>query len=197
MDEPRSREWWDNRYQGGDIPWDTGVVPPEVIALVEGRAGGGGWALDLGCGTGTSSRYLAANGWKVIGIDVARLALQKASAQTGGRTRYPFYCLADASDLRFLDVRAGLALDIGCYHNLPAERRRSYIRSLAGRVLPGGYYLLYALERSSGDENSHGIDPAELAPFAPFFELRWAQHGLDRDRRSGWYLFRRHARADG
>jgi hypothetical protein len=36
MGEPErgSAAWWEDRYRGGDISWDTGVVPPEVVSLV-------------------------------------------------------------------------------------------------------------------------------------------------------------------
>jgi hypothetical protein len=40
-------------YRRGLTPWDTGVTPPEVVELVEGKtAMPAGRALDLGCGTG-------------------------------------------------------------------------------------------------------------------------------------------------
>ena len=51
-------------YRGGDIPWDTGVVPPEVVSLVSSGLLTSGWALDLGCGSGLSSRYLASHGFQ-------------------------------------------------------------------------------------------------------------------------------------
>jgi hypothetical protein len=39
-------------YRRGLTPWDTGVTPPEVVELVEGKtAMPAGRALDLGCGT--------------------------------------------------------------------------------------------------------------------------------------------------
>ena len=65
MGEPErgSAAWWDARYRSGDIPWDTGIVPPEVVALVESGEPQPGWALDLGCGSGVTSRYLAHTGF--------------------------------------------------------------------------------------------------------------------------------------
>ncbi len=41
-------------YLRGHPPWDTGVTPPEVVELVEGRDRPPGRAPDLGCGTGTT-----------------------------------------------------------------------------------------------------------------------------------------------
>ena len=77
MGEPErgSAAWWEDRYRSGDIPWDTGIVPPEVVALVSSGLLSSGWALDLGCGSGLSSRYLAAHGFRVVGVDLAQSAL--------------------------------------------------------------------------------------------------------------------------
>ena len=50
MGEPErgSAAWWEDRYRSGDIPWDTGVVPPEVvfsgfIRSADVRLGAGSW----------------------------------------------------------------------------------------------------------------------------------------------------------
>lgn len=32
--ERGSPAWWDTRYLSGDIPWHTGIVPPEVERLI-------------------------------------------------------------------------------------------------------------------------------------------------------------------
>lgn len=47
-------------YRAGRPPWDSGVTPPELVAVVEGdNALQRGRALELGCGTGTNAVYLA------------------------------------------------------------------------------------------------------------------------------------------
>ena len=52
-------------------------MPPEVVALVAGGLPARGWALDLGCGSGVSSRDLAGQGFRVIGVDLAQSALER------------------------------------------------------------------------------------------------------------------------
>ncbi|MCX7671114.1 MAG: class I SAM-dependent methyltransferase [Anaerolineae bacterium] len=184
--------WWNARYQAGDTPWDTGIVPPEVVALVGCGALPRGWALDLGCGSGVTSRYLAQHGFAVIGIDLALSALVRGRRSAAAADLAAHFCLGDVADLGFLRVRAVLAIDIGCFHALPPERRPGYVASLADHLVPGAFYLLYAFESSpAGPMAWPGVAPHELACFAPALVLRWTQHGLDRDRPAAWYLWQR------
>ena len=187
----RSAEWWDERYRSGDIPWDTGIVPPEVVDLLAGDQVQRGWALDLGCGSGLSSRYLASRGFRVVGLDLALSALVRAAEAARTDALPAFFCLADVTRLRFLDIRASFALDVGCFHALAPDRRSVYVASLAALLLPGAFCLLYALTSSWEEEESRGIGPADIGRFAPEFVLRWAQHGQDRERSSAWYLLQR------
>lgn len=188
-----SAEWWEARYHSGDIPWDTGVVPPEVVALVASESVDRGWALDLGCGSGVSSRYLAQHGFRVVGVDLAQSALVRGHRAARAAALPALFCRGDVSDLGFLAVRATLALDIGCFHALPRERRPFYVASLAHHLITDAFYLLYAFELflREGETSPHGVGPADVGRFAPYFILQWAQHGHDGDRPSAWYLFRR------
>ena len=66
------RMQWDARYQSGNMPWDSGVTPPEVVTFFTG----GGVppnrvAIDLGCGTGTNVAWLARYGLQVVGVEHA------------------------------------------------------------------------------------------------------------------------------
>jgi len=187
-----SPAWWDARYDSGDAPWDTGIVPPEVVALVASGRLTPGWALDLGCGSGVSSRYLARHGFQVAGVDIAQRALARAAAQAHAEALPAYFLRGDVADLSFLRVTATFALDVGCFHSLPAERRPGYVASLARHLASGAYYLLYAFCRDANAEGgASGISPADLVLFAPRFQLCSVEHGTDRDRASAWYLWQR------
>lgn len=186
----RPADAWNQRYLSGDTPWDTGVVPPEVIAFVSSGTLRRGWALDLGCGSGVSTCYLARQGFRAIGVDLAHSALVRAFQAAAADHLPAYFCLGDVCDLSFLRVRADFALDVGCLHGAPAARRTDYIRSLADHLLPDAFYLLYAF-LPDHEGGPGGIGPGDLASFAPQFVLRWAQHGLDRTRPSAWYLLQR------
>ncbi len=103
---------------------------------------------------------------------------------------------ASVADLSFLRLQVTLAVDVGCFHSLTEGQCRTYIRSLADCVAPGGYYFLYAFVRPRpGPADGPSSDPAvtyqDIAAFAPWFVLRSASHGEDRGRTASWFWMQR------
>ncbi|HEY5120563.1 MAG TPA: class I SAM-dependent methyltransferase, partial [Acidimicrobiales bacterium] len=67
---------WDRRYQ--EHGWSQ--VPDEnLVELVTPLRAGR--ALDLGCGTGRNTLWLARRGWSVTGVDASRVGLDMATEQ--------------------------------------------------------------------------------------------------------------------
>lgn len=196
----RFRSTW--RYLRGRTPWDSGIVPPEVTAWVAAHEATGrlpGRALDLGCGTGTTSLYLAARGWDVTGIDFAPNAIRRAkrkAARASLAGQVAFHT-ADVTRLDFLpdDLAAGLAVDIGCLHALDEPRRTAYAAHLVRLTCPGAAYLLYAFQPRVTDRGQRmGIDRAGVeALFGGAFELTSYVPGIEATtpHPSAWYTLRR------
>ncbi len=182
-------------------PWDSGVVPPEVRALVEGSAPlPPSRALDVGCGTGVSSAYLAANGWQVTGVDWVEAALEQARARAlaaGLPPDNPRFLRADAGAPGFLADHPPLALwlDVGCLHGFGPAARIHYAAHAARLVAPGGTLLLYAFGPTELDGQAAGLTQADVeALFGAAFALAAAAHGreaTDETRPSAWYTLRR------
>jgi SAM-dependent methyltransferase len=128
--------------------WDRGVPTADLVELVEG-ASAPGQALDLGCGTGTDSIYLAQHGWHVTGVDMVpkALAIARQKAATAGVS--PRLLEGDVTRLQDFGVGDGytLLLDFGCFHTLPQDRRDAYVRSVSEVAAPGALFLLYGFKR--------------------------------------------------
>lgn len=139
----RARIFFGLAYLLGVKPWDSGIAPPELKALVEGAAPlKPGRALDLGCGTGTNSRYLSDHGWDVTGIDFVPRAIRTAR-RTAPRAKL---VVGDVTKLSEAGVegRFNLMLDLGCFHSLPDYRREAYVGEVARVAAPGATLLLFA-----------------------------------------------------
>src|SRR5664279_2880569 len=66
---------WDERYSGDELVWTSTpnqFLVAEVVGLPAGRA------VDLACGEGRNSIWLAEQGWKVTGVDFSPVGLAKA-----------------------------------------------------------------------------------------------------------------------
>jgi SAM-dependent methyltransferase len=187
------------RYLQGDVPWDSGIVPPEIVAWIETAESNGlspGRALDLGCGTGTTSIFLAGRGWDVVGIDFAPNAIHQArrKAQAARLTGSATFHSADVSRLDFLNGVFDLAIDVGCLHGLDADQRSRYAAHLARLTRPGATYLLYAFQPRIRRGRQAGIDPQGVETlFAPAFTVLDVTLGeeVTTPVPSGWYTLRR------
>ena len=190
--EQGTPEWWNARYLNGDTPWDTGIVPPEVQEIVESGLLTPGWALDLGCGSGLNSRYLARHGFHVIGMDLAFSPLTRGAAVARQADLPSFFAMADVTLPPLASLGATFALDIGCFHAVRPERRGAYAAALSRLLTSRAYYLLYTFEPWVSEERGPvGVGPDDLMLLAPHFSLCRARHGQDGDRPAAWYLFRR------
>jgi SAM-dependent methyltransferase len=202
MDRLKQRLRYVWRYLRGRTPWDSGIVPPEVIAWIESREARQeppGNALDLGCGTGTTSLFLAAHGWQVIGVDFVPQAIRRARRKArrqhvkGSAT----FHVGDVTRFTFLEPGAtfDLVVDIGCLHSLLPDQQGKYADHLTPRLRPGATFLLYAfMPRLSEGGQRRGIDRAVLtALFEPDFEIVDIIGGEDTadPRPSAWYTLRR------
>jgi SAM-dependent methyltransferase len=175
-------------------PWDTGITPPEVVEAIEGSdALKPGRALDLGCGTGTNSLYLARHGWEVVGIDLAATAVRKArrKAQESGLS-VDFYT-GDVTRLDFLQPPFDLALDIGCFHALDAEGRLRYRDQLRRLLGPGARLMLYAFGPRQGRFTQMGVTPDQVRRlFESEFRTLRVEGGADPSGPSAtWYWLER------
>ncbi len=101
-------------------------------------------AIDVGCGNGEVSRWLARQGFHALGLDYSSAAIEncrKLSADLGGLLKFE---LADLCAPDLSVPPAGNLIDRGCFHRIPDNFRATFARNIAGATLPGGHFLLLA-----------------------------------------------------
>jgi SAM-dependent methyltransferase len=190
---------FDLRYRFGRPPWDSGITPPEVVAFVT-SIHARGRALDVGCGTGTNSIYLAHQGYSVVGVDFSTKAISLAQSKAQQLGLAIDFKVADVTKLDFLHDPFDYILDIGCLHTLDESGRVEYAAHLARLAKPGGTFMLYAFSPRPGNERGHQIrarsagipESAVTRLFASNFSTERVEHGDDHGARaSAWYWFKR------
>ncbi len=204
--ESELRAHWDARYRSGQTPWDTGITPPEVQSFWKERSPPfpGAFALDLGCGTGLNTLFLARQGLRGIGFELSGQALRLAhnrlladstegSFPPGGSAAF---VQAHVGRLPVGRLDAIYALDIGCLHSLPDPDRTAYAKGVCRALAAGAYYHLYVFDRETSEgPGARGMYEGEVAAlFGDEMAVLAEEVGVPSThnaRRSRWYLLQK------
>ena len=178
-----------NYWYIGKPPWESGVVPPEVVNFIESH--NPGYALDIGCGTGTSSIALNSSGWQVTGLDFSFIAIRLARKKAIKARSSIKFIYGDLSCLDDLNGSFQLILDIGCLHNLSTSQLKIYHRNLYRLLAHKGFLLLYSILKVDPRSTSPGVDEDFLMEFFQPLKLISRQNGEDRNRQSVWLTFQK------
>jgi SAM-dependent methyltransferase len=164
-------------YAVGFTPWD-GPVPTPLKDMIEGpNAPPAGRALDLGCGKGTKSVYMATRGWDVTGVDFVPRALKEAMRRAEAAGVKIDFRQGDVTKLADLRLTPGYSFlfDFGCYHGLKREQRASYAEGVAALAAPGATLLMMAFTKALPPVPS-GVSESELRErFGPAWDLAWSK----------------------
>ena len=129
--------FWEERYGGDDPIWSgrpNRTLTEMVASLPPGRA------LDLGCGEGGDTIWLALRGWRVTGVDVSSTALARAAAAAA---RAGVDAEWIAHDLGTWQGHHGYDLVVACFLHSPVDiPRADILRRAAGLVTHGGHVLI-------------------------------------------------------
>lgn len=151
-------------YRLGFAPWDGHPLPTSLRDLIEGEnALATGTALDIGCGTGDNSIYLAKHGWTVTGVDFVARAIEKARAKASANKLDISFAHGDATRLssEAVGTNFNLIVDNGCLHGMSPEDRDAYAREVTAVAAPGARLLLVEFI-PGGSFGVPGIEPAEV-----------------------------------
>lgn len=142
LKKPRDTEDVYQNVPTPEIPWNVEDPPKVLVDLVEKGRIKPCHCIDLGCGTGNYSIYLAKNGFDVTGIDISPSAI--GLAKKNAREKY-VKCQFIVADV----LHAGeqiqdtfdFAFDWEVLHHVFPQKRKRYIESVFRLLNPGGTYL--------------------------------------------------------
>lgn len=174
---PKSQ--WDYIYQTipiNQIPWETGEPSADLLLLFKKKQLSRGMkALDVGCGLGTQTRFMAQRGVKATGIDIAETAIRKAREQLlKEKDTVANFVVGDVSHMPMPTASFEFVYDRGCYHHLDISQRKAYVKEVSRVLVPGG--LLHMVVFSGA------MVPLEVIEyFLPHFNVVYAYEDIALD----------------
>jgi SAM-dependent methyltransferase len=155
------REFFDHVYEGAP-PWEIGRPQGDVIRLAD-RGGFKGKVLDVGCGSGENSIYLASKDLEVLGIDRVPAAIELARKKAAERKSTATFEVADVLKLTRRKRSFDTVLDSGLFHTFSDDDRARYAKVLAGIVKNRGtLHILCFSNEEPGTEGPRRVGEREL-----------------------------------
>lgn len=189
---------WNERYAAGDAPWDTGEPDEHLVRFVREGGAAPGAALEIGCGTGTNSVWLAEQGFSVVGLDLSPLAIDAANARVKNRELDCRFEVRDFLSQKTPGGPYGFAFDRGCFHVFDEGATRArFARRVAGLLAPGGLWLslLGSTEgppREEGPPRRSARDVvAAVEPALELVELRSIVFTTNEAEKRAWFCLSR------
>ncbi len=153
--ETRFPEWahrrhlqkWDRQWTDPEFNpfWKTERPQKEFIEAIDS-----GWfskterIIDLGCGNGEVSRWLADQGFAVLGVDYSSVAVENCRRLSAAQPNAPTFAVADLCDPDLQLEPAGSLIDRGCLHRIADKLWPVVAKNIARATIQGGHFLLLA-----------------------------------------------------
>lgn len=154
--EKWDQAWWDGFYKDREkpIPFFVHVPDENLVSFVEGAGAKRGAALDIGCGNGRNSIYLAREGYSATGIDISDVSIEWA-VENAAREKV----IVDFSRQSFFDFEGDLSHydlihDSGCLHHIKPHRRSQYLEKVRSLLKADGHFSLTCFNLKGGADLS-------------------------------------------
>lgn len=170
-------EFWQELYAERDQIW-SGRPNDALVAIVAALRPGR--ALDLGCGEGADSIWLASQGWQVTAVDIAATAIGRAKERAAARSIPEGQITWVVGDLSSWQPDSQYELVSAFFlHSRVGFPRAAVLQRAAGAVAPGGHLLVVGHTEyppwSEGHhhEDHHFLSPAEEVANLELDEGSW------------------------
>ncbi|MGV8984255.1 class I SAM-dependent methyltransferase [Clostridium sp.] len=150
--EKRDNEWWDNFYSDKEkpIPFFKNIADENLISYFDRKLINRGKALDIGCGNGRNSFYLAQRGMEANGIDFSKTSVEWGKQIAKEQSiKVNFLC---QSIFEFQDKPESFDFiyDSGCFHHIKPHRRNQYLQTILKYLKPDGYFAMICFNLKGG-----------------------------------------------
>ena len=170
---------WDQiyrRYPLEELGWELGRPRPILVEFIEKGLIKKGKALDICCGAGTNTVYLAEKGFEVTGIDISPKAIAYAKKKAKQANVNINLMVQNFLNLPFEKAEFDFVFDMGCFHHVKIEDRPKFIKGVHRVLKKGGTYLLTCFSYKNGQAWNHFTRKQIKDLFSDYFEIDEIRH---------------------
>ena len=139
------------------IPWNIQSPPKQLVELIENIKIDPCSVVDLGCGTGNYSIWLAKKGFQVTGIDFSEKAIELATKQAEREKVDCNFVVSDLTGVDFmLNSEFEFAYDWEVLHHIFPEDRNAYLQNVVGLLKKDAAYFSVCFSEKDPDFGGEG-----------------------------------------
>jgi 2-polyprenyl-3-methyl-5-hydroxy-6-metoxy-1,4-benzoquinol methylase len=165
---------WDEIYRLYPIEklgWELGKPRPILVKYLQNGLLPKGRVLDICCGIGTNTVYLAQNGFEVTGIDISPTAVGIAKQKAKAATVSINFLVESFLYLTFKDGEFDFVWDMGCFHHVVEIERDSFIQEIYRVLSDDGEYMLTCFSDRNGQAWNYFSRQKIIDLFSDLFEF--------------------------
>jgi SAM-dependent methyltransferase len=185
--EKRDNEWWDKFYSDKErpVPFFKNIPDESLISYFDRGLLKQGKALDIGCGKGRNSVYLAKRGFDVDGVDFSKTSIEMGKQIAKEQSLEVNFLCQSIFDFEGKPESYDFIYDSGCLHHIKPHRRNQYLKTILKCLKPDGYFGMicfnlkgganisdYDVYRDNSMQGGMGFSEYKLkAILEPYFEI--------------------------
>lgn len=150
--EKRENEWWDKFYSDKEkpVPFFKNIPDESLISYFDIGILKQGKALDVGCGKGRNSFYLAKRGFEVYGIDFSKTSIEMGKQIAKEQSLKVNFLCQSIFDFQDKPESFDFIYDSGCLHHMKPHRRNQYLETILKYLKPDGYFAMMCFNLKGG-----------------------------------------------
>jgi len=168
-------EQFKERYKEGNTPWDIGKPDFNLIQTVTTMGIKPCNVLEIGCGTGNNSIWLAQKNFNVIGIDASEIAIQKALEKASKAKVNCTFIEINFLKNKIEGAPFDFVFDRGCFHVFSSDQERIiFAENVSAHLEKDGLWL--SIVGNADEQRDHPGPPQRTArdivnSVEPYFEI--------------------------
>lgn len=160
---------WDSDYESGNFThWEPIGQSPELAALIAARLiGKNAKILDVGCGGGLDTIFMAQHGFRLAGVDLSKQALEIARERADNAGVRVDWLVGSVFDLPIESGTFDFVLDRGLLHLIEDNDRAEYSSELFRVLKPLGFAVIRGASEEEGADRFNPLTKLAIDKFFP------------------------------